>query len=104
LRCPAAQNLRLSASFLPAFPAIPAPTPAQGATASLRSKLGLAPLLHSATARYSQRGGLQLSAKSRFGDGTKVKTSYDLPTDTLTVAGGLQLVLVVLGLLLRVLV
>ncbi|PRW20384.1 bifunctional sensory photoreceptor isoform B [Chlorella sorokiniana] len=75
----------------------------KGPSAGLRSKLQAGPLLHSAAASYSHAGGWQLSAKrwagavvnqlkcelsakSKFSDGTKVKYSYDVARDELKVA------------------
>ncbi|KAI7836502.1 hypothetical protein COHA_009649 [Chlorella ohadii] len=58
----------------------------KGPSAGLRSKLQAGPLLHSAAASYSHAGGWQLSAKSKFSDGTKVKYSWDLAKDELKVA------------------
>lgn len=72
----------------------PAPNPAltlawlQGPAAGVRSKLGAGPLLHSAAASFSQKSGPHLHVKSKFADGTKVKTSYTAQTETLTIAGG----------------
>ena len=58
----------------------------------MRSKLsgaGCGPLLHSAAASYSggRGGGWRLAAKSRLGDGTKLKTQYVVGSGTLVLAG-----------------
>lgn len=57
-----------------------------GPAAGVRSKLGAGPLLHSAAASFSQKSGPHLHVKSKFADGTKVKTSYTAQTETLTIA------------------
>ncbi|EFN51562.1 hypothetical protein CHLNCDRAFT_59805 [Chlorella variabilis] len=59
---------------------------AAGPTAGLRSKLSAGPLLHSAATSFSQKGGVHLLAKSKFEDGTKLKTSYGVKSEVLTVA------------------
>ncbi|KAL4431434.1 hypothetical protein ABPG75_006690 [Micractinium tetrahymenae] len=56
-----------------------------GPAAGVRSKLGL-PLVHSASASFSSKGGVHLHAKSKFADGTKVKTSYAVDSEVLNIA------------------
>lgn len=84
-----ATNNRVNGGVLPPLlpPLLPFPV-RQGYAVSVRSKLHRGPLLHSAAAAFSEVGGLHLSAKSKFSDGTKVKTSYSLRSEVLSVAGG----------------
>ncbi|KAL4421776.1 hypothetical protein ABPG77_009582 [Micractinium sp. CCAP 211/92] len=57
-----------------------------GPAAGVRSKLRAGPLLHSAAASFSRKDGPHLHVKSKFADGTKVKTSFTPKTQILTIA------------------
>ncbi|KAI3424341.1 hypothetical protein D9Q98_009894 [Chlorella vulgaris] len=58
---------------------------ATGPIAGLRSKLPGSGPLHSVAAVYSEEGGLHLAGKAKLQDGTKVKGSYSLQREVLSV-------------------